>query len=131
MGSPYRDCRMIPGKRQTAIETVECLFYRLMIDIEAPLNVALFEEVMRRMKVWEIIGVSLRVEALLVFLTLISNTSGSRNAKTSQSGTACYPVSGSATSGSPLMRRTSEAKVGLVQTSPVRGSAIPISSMTS
>ena len=80
---------MIERKQQTALEALECLFYRLMIDIEAPLNVALFEEVMRRMKVWGIIGVSLRVEALLFFLTLISNTSGSRNAKTSQSDTAC------------------------------------------
>ena len=51
---------MIEEKRQTVVEAVECLFYRLMIDREAPLNVALFEEVMRRMKVWGIIGVSLK-----------------------------------------------------------------------
>ena len=61
MGSPYRDCRMIPGKRQTAIETVECLFYRVTINVEAPLNVVLFKVVMRRMKTRGLFGVSLRV----------------------------------------------------------------------
>ena len=52
---------MIGGKRQTAIEAVECLFHRLMIDAEAPLSAALLEEMMRRMKARRIIGVSLRV----------------------------------------------------------------------
>ena len=31
VGCPYCDCRMIERKRQTAIEPVECLFYRLML----------------------------------------------------------------------------------------------------
>ena len=52
---------MIGGKRQTAIEAVECPFYRLMTDAEAPLSAALLEEIMRRMKTRRIIGVSLRV----------------------------------------------------------------------
>ena len=39
---------MIAGKRQTTIEAVEYLFYRLTIDAEAPLNAALFKEVIRR-----------------------------------------------------------------------------------
>ena len=52
---------MIAGKRQTALKSGECLFYRVTINVEAPLNVVLFKVVMRRMKVWGIIGVSLRV----------------------------------------------------------------------
>ena len=40
------------------------------------------------MKVWGLIEVNLRVGMLLHFLTLISNTSESRNIKTSQSDAA-------------------------------------------
>ena len=36
-------------KRQTAIEAVECLFYRLTIDTGVALKVSLLREVMRRM----------------------------------------------------------------------------------
>ena len=41
---------MIAETRQTALEAVECLFYRVTINVEAPLNVVLFKVVMRRMK---------------------------------------------------------------------------------
>ena len=61
MGSPYCDCRMIERKRQTTIEAVECLFYRVTINVEAPLNVVLFKVVMRCMKTRGLFGVSLRV----------------------------------------------------------------------
>ena len=58
------------GEAANRLKSGECLFYRVTINVEAPLNVVLFKVVMRRMKVWEIIGVSLRVEALLVFFDL-------------------------------------------------------------
>ena len=61
---------MIERKRQTAIEPVECLFYRVTINVEAPLNVVLFKIVMRRMKTRGLFGVSLRVLGALEFFDL-------------------------------------------------------------
>ena len=72
MGCPYCDCRMIERKRQTAIEPVECLFYRLAIDVEGPLNVVILKAAMRTHEdVWRLFGVILMVlERMLNFLTL-------------------------------------------------------------
>ena len=78
---------MIEKKRQTALEAVECLFYRVTIDtVEAPLNVSLVQSSDATHEgLGDYRGQLKGFGALLNFLTLISKNSESRKAKTSQS----------------------------------------------
>ena len=87
-------------------------FYRLWIGAEALLSMIL-REVMRRMVAQKIIGVILTIGEKMIFLTLISKYTGSRNARTSRDYSSCGFVVGSATVGCSVIRRTSSCKTGV------------------